>query len=260
MELHPAVTQLLTRRQWAQRTPEWYAIRRELLTASDVASSLGIKPFASYKGDIRADTLIKKLENAPFGNMFVAHGQKYEDEARDKMAAALGVTCLDFGLLVHPEHPWLAASPDGVTTSGFAVEIKCPLKREIVPGHIPHHYYPQVQVQMAVCGLKSTYFAQYKPAHITANKKAFLDITVVEYDPLWFKDNLPIMKDFFDEYMEKQKTFVPTPLPPPPACSIVDSLYTEPESPLESLREKCRMLDNLDTLSTHLNNISVQST
>ena len=223
---HPAVETLLKRPQWAQRTPEWYAKRRELLTASDVASSLGIKPYASYKGDIRADTLLKKLEKAPFGNMFTAHGQKYEDEARDKMAAALGVTCIDFGLLVHPEHPWLAASPDGVTTTGACVEIKAPLKREIVPGHVPHHYYPQLQVQMAVCGLKSTIFAQYKPAHITADKKPFLDIAIVEYDPLWFEDNLPKMKSFFDEYMERLPTFVPKPLPPAPTCSIVDNLYS----------------------------------
>ena len=223
--LHPGVVALYKRMQWSQRTPEWYAIRRELLTASDVASTLGIKPFASYKGDIRADTLENKLENAPFGNMFTAHGVKYEDAARARMDAALGVQSLDFGLLVHPEHTWLAASPDGVTTTGACVEIKCPLKRKIIPGEVPHHYYPQLQVQMAVCGLRTTYFCQFAPACITPDKVAVLDIVTVEYDPSWFETNLPIMRSFFEDYMARKPTHIPKPLPPPPVCAIIDELY-----------------------------------
>ena len=225
--MHPKVASLLTRTQWAQRTPEWYEIRRSLLTASDVASVLGIKPYASYKGDIRADTLKKKLENKPFGNMFTAHGQKYEDEARDMMASVLGETVLDFGLLLHPDHPWLAASPDGVTLSGKCVEIKCPLKREIVPGHIPHHYVSQVQVQMSVCDLNETIFVQYRPGFMNPDRKPLLDVVVVERDRQWFDDNLPAMKAFWEEYMAARETYIPEPLPPPPTSRIVDDLYDD---------------------------------
>lgn len=227
MACHPAVEALLKRPQWAQRTPEWYAIRRTLLTASDVAAALDIKPFKSYKGSPRDDLLKKKLENLPFNNMYVAHGQKYEDEACDMMARVLGEKVLPFGLLVHPEHTWLAASPDGVTTTGAAVEIKCPLRREIVPGHVPSHYYPQVQVQMQVCGLRWTYFVQYKPAGLTKDKKPFLDIAVVERDDQWFADALPKLKSLYDEYMAALDTFVPPPPPPLDVCTIVDDLYKE---------------------------------
>lgn len=225
--MHPRVAELLTRRQWAQRTPEWYEIRRSLLTASDVAGALDIKPYASYKGSPRADLLDKKLENRPFSNMFTAHGQKYEDEACDLMASFLGEKVLPFGLLVHPEHPWLAASPDGVTETGKCIEIKCPLRRTIIPGVVPHHYYPQVQVQMAVCGLDSTLFVQYKPAHMTPDKKAVLDVTVVERDRGWFDDNLPKLKAFYDEYMAARETYVPPPPPPLDRCTIVDGLYDD---------------------------------
>lgn len=227
---HPKVADLLTRRQWAQRTPEWYEIRRSLLTASDVAGALDIKPYASYRGSPRTDLLKKKLENKPFSNMFTAHGQKYEDEARDMMVAALGEHVLDFGLLVHPAHPWLAASPDGITTSGKCVEIKCPLKRVIVPGEVPHHYMPQVQVQMAVCDLDTTLFVQYRPAHMNPGNKPVLDITVVERDRQWMEDNLPRMKSFFDEYMAALETYVPSPPATPPPCSIVDGLYDAPNT------------------------------
>ena len=223
--MHPKVIELLTRRQWAQRTPEWYEIRRTLLTASDVAGALEIKPFASYKGSPRADLLVKKLENKPFGNMFTAHGQKYEDEARDMMASVLGEDVIDFGLLVHPTLPWLAASPDGITKTGKCVEIKCPLKRAIVPGKVPSHYIPQVQVQMAVCDMDSTLFVQYRPGHMNPDRKPFLDITVVERDRQWFETNEPHMKSFFDEYMHARETYVPAPPSPPPKCSIVDDMY-----------------------------------
>lgn len=220
--MHPKVAALLQRPQWAQRTPEWYEIRRTLLTASDVAGALDIKPYASYTGSPRAALLQKKVENKPFSNIFTMHGQKYEDEARDMMASMLGEHVLDFGLLVHPDLPWLAASPDGITTTGKCVEIKCPLRRAIEPGVIPHHYMPQVQVQMAVCDLDSTLFVQYRPPHLNSDNKPFLDITVVERDRGWFEKHLPTMKTFFDEYMAALETYVP---PPPIPCTIVDTLY-----------------------------------
>lgn len=225
--MHPRVTELLGRKQWAQRTPEWYEIRKTLLTASDVASALDVKPFASYSGSPRRDLLAKKLENRPFGNIFTAHGQKYEDEACDLMASCLGEKVLPFGLLVHPEHPWLAASPDGITHTGKCVEIKCPLRRTIVPGKIPSHYFPQVQVQMQVCGLDATLFVQYKPGALMPDGKPFLDVTVVERDDAWFRDALPKLKAFHDEFMAARETYVPAPLPPLERCTVVDDLYND---------------------------------
>lgn len=222
MPFHPAVTWLQGRPQWQQRTKAWYDIRRTLLTASDVASALDIKPYDSYKGSPRADLLRRKLENKPFSNMFTAHGQKYEDEARDLMVEALGEKVLDFGLLVHPEHSWLAASPDGITTTGKCVEIKCPLRRVIVPGEVPHHYIPQVQVQMAVCNMSSTLFVQYRPANSSPDGRSILDITVVERDHAWLDAQLPLLKRFYNEYMAALEVYVP---PPPPTSTIVDDLY-----------------------------------
>ncbi len=222
--LHPNTRELFGRQQWAQRTPEWYAKRRDLLTASDVAAALGVPPFKSYRGDPRAELLRKKLDNAPLQGMFLVHGVKYEDEARDLAMAALGETCYDFGLLVHPHHTWLAASPDGITASGRAVEIKCPLKRDIVPGEIPHHYWPQVQVQMEVCNVDQTIFVQYKPAFLTQNGKPFVDIVVIERDRRWFETNVGTMRAFWEEYMSKRVDHVPVP-GATVECCINDDLY-----------------------------------
>ena len=55
---------------------------------------------------------------------------------------------LSFRLLQHPKYDWIGASPDGVAIGDafdepLAVEVKCPVSREITE-EIPEHYYPQV--------------------------------------------------------------------------------------------------------------------
>ena len=222
--LDPRVVELLGRPQPAQRTPEWYAARRELITASDCAAALRIKPFPSFKGDVRKELMAKKLDPFFMTNIYCEHGVVYEDEARDAAMEILGLKCLDFGLLRHPDYPWLGASPDGVTWCGKCVEIKCPLRRKIIPGEIPHHYFPQVQVQMLVCGLDETIFIQYMPSKLT-KREPFLDIAWIKRDDAWLDENVPKLKAFFDEYAEKLETHVPIIRPPPPPCLVVDSLY-----------------------------------
>lgn len=231
--MHPATVRLMQREQWAQRTPEWYAIRRGLLTASDAASALDVKPYASYRGSARAELLKRKLSNAPLNNMFVAHGQKYEDEARDWAAAALGETVVDVGLVRHATLPWLAASPDGVTHTGKLVEIKCPLKRALEPaGHVPGHYLPQVQVQMEVCDVDSTLFVQYKPANLSRDGRAHLDVVVVERDRAWFAANEAKLKAFWEEYMEARDATAEAAADAAAGgteaslCDVVDDMYS----------------------------------
>ena len=223
---HPGVGRMFAKKQYAQRTPEWYEVRRGLITASDAASALGVPPFKSYRGDIRAETLRKKLDNAPFSNMFVAHGQRYEAEACALMAEALGEEVFEFGLVVHDALPWLGASPDGVTRSGKLVEIKCPMKRAIVPGEVPHHYAAQVQVQLEVCDLDSCIFCQYKPAGLNGYGTGHvLDIVVVERDRRWFEAARPELHRFWEDYTARLPTHVPPPLPPAPVCLVDDEMY-----------------------------------
>ena len=225
---HHNVVSLMRREQFAQRTEAWYEVRKHMLTASDVASVLNIKPYDSYKGSPRVDLLDKKLNGDSFkGNMYTRHGVKYEDEACAKLSAAIGEEIHMFGLLRHPDHPWLGASPDGVTAMGKCVEIKCPLRRPIVPGHVPHHYLPQVLLQMEVCDLDVALFCQYRPASHTPDNREILDITVVERDRGWFEKHLPTFKAFYDDFIEKRETHVRPPPPPPPRCLLIDDLYEE---------------------------------
>ena len=222
--IHPATAALLRRSHIEQRTPAWYEARRKVLTASDVAAVLGIPAFESYRGNPRTECLTKKVENKPWaGNVFTRHGNKYEDTARDLMCEALGEQVLEFGLLIHPTLPYLGASPDGVTLSGKLIEIKCPLRRVIKPGVVPHHYLPQILVQLEVCDMEECYFVEYKPA--TNTEPQVLSIVSVQRDRQWFASVQEELHSFVEEYYEALRTYVPPPPLPPPTCRIVDGLY-----------------------------------
>jgi putative phage-type endonuclease len=223
--VHPQVARLLARgRGYEQKSAEWLALRRELLTASDAAAALNIKPYKSFSGSPREDLMRRKLSNATFSSAMTAHGNLHEDDARRAMCEVLGETVYDFGLITHPSLPWLGASPDGITASGKMVEIKCPVSRPIIPGHVPEHYYPQLQIQMEVCDLDQAIFVQYKPA--TPTTERVLSISMVARDRQWFSDNADTLFQFWSEYTMRRKTYV---APPPPRCMIDDALYAAPK-------------------------------
>lgn len=224
--MHPTAARISSMADVAQRTPEWYEARRKLITASDAAAALSIKPFKSYAGDPREDCLLKKLDNHPFSNIFVRHGQKYEDEAVAYFEQFVGEKVFEKGLVIHPTEPWIGASPDGICEkSGRLLEIKCPIQRAIIPGGIPHHYYPQVQVQMEVLNADACYFVQYKPAHLTQDMVPFADVVCIPRDTEWWASNRETLYSFWKEYQERLETHVPNAPPPPPTCKIVDTLY-----------------------------------
>lgn len=239
--LHPLAAGIIARdasEGVQQRTPAWYEARRTKLTASDVAAALDTPPYASFRGSARKEALKRKLDNVPLRGPALQHGVDHEDEARDLAARALGEEIFEVGLLGHPSVGWLAASPDGVASSGRLVEIKCPLKREIIPGHVPEHYMPQLQAQMEVCGAQETLFVQYKPASLTGTGRHILDIVVVARDPMWLHGDpepvrragpsnsgaAPALRRFWEEYMAALPDHTP---PSPPRCSVRRDMYAD---------------------------------
>lgn len=198
-DVDPRVVALFGREQIPQRTEPWYEARRKLVTASEAAAVLEIKPFAGYKGSPRQHLLETKRNPKPFSNIFTEHGQKFEDEARDLYCSRSGEAVVEFGLIVHDTIPWLGCSVDGVTNTGKVVEIKCPLKREIKDGHVPEHYYPQVQVCMEVCNLDEAVFIQYKPECVTWPDPVEFSVTRVARDRDWFRRAFPVLEAFAKE-------------------------------------------------------------
>jgi putative phage-type endonuclease len=221
MVVHSRVAELLAVEQYEQRTPAWYEVRRGLMTASDAAGALGIPAFKGQR-NVRASLLDQKVSGTFTGNHMTRWGQDNEDQVRERAMQAVGEIAWEVGLVVHPELRWLGASPDGVTNTGRLIEIKCPYKRKPVPGEVPHHYWPQIQVQLECTDLDSCYFVQWQPEHLAIDNEEVFSITVVERDRKWFADNVDELKSFWSDLMQLRKNYVP---PPPPSCLVLPSMY-----------------------------------
>lgn len=142
-----------------QRTPEWYEMRENMLTASDWGTVLGENHYAKSES-----VLMKKCGiDIPFfgGNAAMMWGNKYENVAVLIYEYRNNVKVLEFGCLKHPFISFLGASPDGITENGIMLEIKCPSTREIT-GIPPSYYWCQVQGQLEVCELDRCDFLECK--------------------------------------------------------------------------------------------------
>jgi len=147
-----------------QRTPEWYEMRKEMLTASSMASALDKCHFTT-----RDELLLGKIIPKPYEpNPITEWGVKYEDIAIAFYEELYNVKVLDFGLIPHPEFKAFGASPDGICDDtgndeyiGRMVEIKCPPKRKFTKT-VPGHYLMQVLGQLEVCNLDECDFFQVK--------------------------------------------------------------------------------------------------
>lgn len=157
-----------------QRSPEWFEQRKTSITASACGTILGRDKYNSpYK------FLEEKISPTFKPNINCYHGTKYEEIAKIIYEEMYDVKVREFGLLKHPTHDLIAASPDGICSDkkkdgvsktnmvGRMVEIKCPTTREIIKSDnveevVPPHYYDQIQQQLSCCSLDECDFFQCK--------------------------------------------------------------------------------------------------
>lgn len=208
--MHSKIIELKNIIQFEQRSPEWFEQRKDKLTSSDASSVLGINPYSSQD-----ELLYKKCGiDKPFiGNIATLHGQKYEDEAIELYCKITNRENYDFGLLcyqdvyknnmnINEEHFFLAGSPDGIAINKFdnsiepvLLEVKCPFRRPIKDGYIPHYYVPQVQLNLYICDLNIADFIEYDPFR----KK--INIVRIVRDQRWLDNNIPILYEFWDKVL-----------------------------------------------------------
>lgn len=240
LPIHPSVPRTLKRKQYEQRTEEWYDVRKGLITASDAGGALNIPAFKGQRHP-RQDCLKQKTTGSFTGNHMTRHGQLYEDDVRERAMNALGECAWEVGLLLHDKYPWLGASPDGITSSGKLIEIKCPYKRKPIPNHVPDVYYAQIQIQLEVTDLDQCLFVQWQPEWLAPDGEEAFCIVVVERDRRWFADRVTLLREFHQELMALRAAYVP---PPPPTCLIDSVLYdndpvsSSSESPVSSESSK----------------------
>jgi len=185
-----------------QRTPEWFAQRVGRVTGSMVGAILGLSPFMTRADAMRSMVRAALGAESEFaGNIATEYGTANEPNALFSFQMQTGISVRPAPFITYED--WLGASPDGFTSDGGLVELKCPfgLRKEASPifkaPHEQPHYVAQMQVQMFVTATSHCHFFQWS-AHGTSLHR-------VAYDPAWINENLPKLRQFHAEFLDEVK-------------------------------------------------------
>lgn len=153
---------LLEMPQVAQRSPEWFEMRKERLTASATAQAIGKGKFGNRKQLLQTKAFPENEKWLPSTSGPMYHGTMLEAmTSRCYAQRNNDILIHDFGMIKHPDLSCYGASPDGITEMGIMIEIKTPYRRQ-VDGNIPYEYMLQMQGQMAACGFLECEFVDCK--------------------------------------------------------------------------------------------------
>ena len=163
-----------------QRTPEWYARRNNLITASAASKAFGSQAsinqlvYEKCKNYVSPTTTAVTAGSAPpqhtgplqgSVNSPLHWGQRYEPLTVMVYERRNNTKLGEFGCIQHDTYPFIGASPDGINVDptsriyGRMVEIKNIVNREIT-GHPKEEYWIQTQIQMEVCDLDECDFVE----------------------------------------------------------------------------------------------------
>ena len=182
-----------------QRTPEWFALRKKLLTASDIAAVLRLDP---YKSPMKVFDL-KVGDSEVKINSDMQRGIDSEETAREAYEAFTGFDVKEAGLYVHQGINWLGASPDGLIDDPNEegkglLEIKCP---RTVHQEVPLHYLCQIQTQLEVC---SHSLGDYNYCDFYSWTASDSIITRVYKDQRFWNEIFPTLEDFWVNNVQKK--------------------------------------------------------
>ena len=148
-----------------QGSEPWLALRRGLVTASEVSAVLGLSPW-----DTRESLLHKKINNvaSEYKEVFEI-GKQTEIDIRQFFEAKMKFPLYQH-VLINDKYPFLLASFDGINLDEkFAIEAKY-LSREkflnVGKNIVPENYMPQIQTQLLIAELDGIFFAGKCPAKL----------------------------------------------------------------------------------------------
>ncbi len=170
-----------------QRSPEWFAWRKNKITASLTPTIMGLNP---HKTPLMLYNQLLEGKEEP-ANEYMQYGIDQEANARDWLFDKIGIEYKE-ACAVHDDFEWLAASLDGWQSPNYACEIKCmqPKNHEKVAlvGCLPEHY-PQLQHQLCVLDIDWMYYLAYRhdmEPHLVEVKR----------DNKFIEKMLPMLQDF----------------------------------------------------------------
>jgi putative phage-type endonuclease len=172
---------------------DWLAQRIGRITGSRVAAILGLDKYKSAD-DVMRD-MVREYHGAESeftGNEATAFGHDNEPHAISAYEDQTECLVISTGLHVHHEHPWLAASPDGLVGHDGLIEVKCPFRATYTTLAEVPHYAAQIQLQLACTMREWCDFVIWRDGEIIVER--------VEADPLWLFQHMPALEAFSTEY------------------------------------------------------------
>lgn len=177
-----------------QKSPEWYAARCGIPTAS------GFDKIVTTKGEQSkqrtkylyqlAGECVSGLAEESYQNYAMLRGIETEAEARSFYEFTTGSDVAQVGFCISDCGKY-GASPDGLVGEDGILEIKCPTMAVhvgyLLEGSLPMDYFQQTQGQLLVTGRKWSAFLSYypglKPVLIRVDRDAlFLTALQLELD------------------------------------------------------------------------------
>ena len=155
-----------------QNTQEWLEFRKNKIGASDAPILMNVSPYKTPK-----QLLEEKLTGVSktFEHAGMTAGKDLEPFALSIANDRLKINAKPL-VGQSDTYDWMIASFDGYDVEkNIAIEIKCPNvgdHLEAIKGNVPKKYFPQLQHQMLVSGLKSIFYCSYRD----------LDVAIVEVE------------------------------------------------------------------------------
>lgn len=151
-----------------QGDPEWFEIRRSLITGSrfkDVLAKGAGKTRKSYMYQLAAEAITGEMTES-YTNEHMEWGTLTEPQARAMYELSSGNTVDEVGIIILDRGD-IAASPDGLIGDDGMIEIKCPKTttqiETFLSGKMPSGHRAQVQGQLWVSGRQWTDFVSFDP-------------------------------------------------------------------------------------------------
>lgn len=176
-----------------QRTPEWFEIRKGLVTGTGLKKIVGRKDSQeSYYYEILAERLM--VSDGSEGESPLDRGVRLENEARQAFEKKVGVTVEEVGFV--QGFAGSGYSPDGLIKKGkkytSGVEIKCLGSgnhvRAWLTNQVPDEHMPQIIQAMIVNEDLETMYAVFydprirqHPLHIIKVERSEVEETIKEY-------------------------------------------------------------------------------
>ena len=182
-KIHEKIEYLNSLIQPAQRTPEWYEFRNNLLSASNLSKIFGSS--SQLNSIIYEKCQPQNANTSPdfskTNTSLPTHwGVKYEPITAMIYEKMFHAKIGEFGCIRHSEHGFIGASPDGINIDseslhyGRMLEIKNIVNRDIT-GIPKEEYWVQCQIQMETCNLNFCDFMETRILEYKTEEEFYQD-------------------------------------------------------------------------------------